>query len=87
MKLKIQLFLAQVLWFWISGQWVKGIGFNVQEAPDPLLRPIDNAIQQHFNLLDKWDHPQRKEIICAIINREWPGKHIHSNPVKRKAAY
>ena len=86
MKHKIAIFIARVLWKWITGKWVDVSGFQVQEAPDPLLRPIDNAIQQHFRLLDKWEHPQRKEIICAIINREWPNPvHIHSNP-RRKVA-
>lgn len=87
MKQKIAIFIARVLWKWVTGQWVDVTGFKVEEAPDPLLRPIDQAIKQVFDTLDKWDHPQRKKIICAIINREWPGKHIHSNPVKRKAAW
>ena len=46
-------------------------------------RPIDQAIREHFRLLDKWNHAQRKEIIAAILNREYPGKHQHGNPVKK----
>ena len=84
MKNKVSIFVARILWLWMTGRWVKLAGFDVREV-DPLLRPIDQAIKQHFDLLDKWDHQQRKEIICAIINREWPGKHIHSNPRKKTA--
>jgi hypothetical protein len=83
MKQKIAIFIARVLWKWVTGQWVDITGFKVEER-DPLLRPIDQSIKQVFDTLDKWDHPQRKEIICAIINKEWPGKHIHSNPSRRK---
>jgi hypothetical protein len=84
MKNKVSIFVARILWLWMTGRWVKLAGFDVREV-DPLLRPIDQAIKQHFDLLDKWDHQQRKEIICAIINREWPGTHIHANPRKKTA--
>jgi hypothetical protein len=49
----------------------------------PMERPIDQSIREHFRLLDKWNHAQRKEIIAAILNREYPGKHLHGNPVKK----
>lgn len=85
MKEKLVLLVAKVLWWFVTGKWVTLAAFKVQEV-DPLLRPIDQTIKQIFDLLDKWEKPQRKEIICAVINRECPGKHIHANPTKRKAA-
>ena len=35
MKHKIALFVAKVIWRWITGKWVDVSGFQVQEAPDP----------------------------------------------------
>jgi hypothetical protein len=52
--------------------------------PDPLVRPLDQAIQQHKSLLAKWEHPQRKEIVKALLNDVYPTHHLHQNP--RKAA-
>jgi hypothetical protein len=49
----------------------------------PMERPIDQAIREHFRLLDKWNHAQRKEIIAAILNREYPGKHLHGKEIRQ----
>jgi len=46
-------------------------------------RPIDQAIREHFRLLDKWNHAQRKEIIAAILNREYPEKHLHGKEIRQ----
>lgn len=53
-------------------------------SKDKLVRPIDKAIQDHKDMLQKWDHKQRKEIIAAILNWEYPNHHLHSNPRKEK---
>ena len=49
----------------------------------PMERPIDQAIREHFRLLDKWNHAQRKEIIAAILNREYPEKHLHGKEIRQ----
>ena len=54
--------------------------------PDPLIRPLDQAIQQHKKLLKKWDHKQQREILKALLNDVYPTHHLHSNPGSRKAA-
>lgn len=54
--------------------------------PDPLIRPLDQAINQHKKLLAKWNHKQQREILVALINEVFPASHIHQNPSSRKAA-
>jgi hypothetical protein len=54
--------------------------------PDPLTRPLDQAISQHKKLLAKWNHKQQREILVALINEVFPAHHVHANPNTRKAA-
>lgn len=71
MKEKLILFAAKILWWVITGRRVNGE------------RPIDVAIRQHKGLLVPMTHEERSEILCALINWQWPGKHIHANPRKK----
>ena len=48
-------------------------------------RPIDQAINEHKKLLNKWNTEQRKEIVAALLKYAFPSHHVHENP-KRKAA-
>ena len=73
MKEKVDLLVAKVLWWILTGRRVHGE------------RPIDVAIRQHKGLLIPMTHEERAEIICALINWQWPGKHLHSNPRKKAA--
>ena len=54
--------------------------------PDPLIRPLDQAINQHKKLLARWNHKQQREILVALINEVFPAHHVHANPNTRKAA-
>jgi len=71
------------MYTWEGGNKVKVNLLFWKKKSAPMERPIDQAIREHFRLLDKWNHAQRKEIIAAILNREYPGKHLHGNPVKK----
>lgn len=57
--------------------------FNWKKEKDVIDRPLDAAIKEHFKLLDRWERPQRKEIIAAILNREYPDRHFRRNPKKK----
>ena len=53
---------------------------------DPLVRPLDQAINQHKTMLKKWDHKQQREILVALINEVFPYHHVHANPNSKRAA-
>lgn len=73
MKRRIEMILARLIFWALIGKAETGE------------RPVDAAIRKHKLMLSAWNHAQRKEIIIAILNAEWPNKHLHQNP-KRKAA-
>lgn len=54
--------------------------------PDPLVRPLDQAINQHKSMLKKWNHKQQREILVALINEVFPYHHVHANPNSKRAA-
>ena len=49
-------------------------------------RTIDTAIAEHKRMLKLMAMDEQYEIIRALINWRFPGRHIHENPKKRKAA-
>jgi hypothetical protein len=50
---------------------------------DPLVRPIDQAINEHKRLLRKWESKQQKEIVAALLQHVFPCSHVHANPYSK----
>lgn len=84
LKRKIALWIAKIVWWMLTGKLVKVANVIIQLPVPSGTRPIDEAIMRHKEALSIWNHEQRKEIIAAILNWEYPGKHIHGNPVKKQ---